>query len=68
MVNEPINRMRNAAEKNPGSNNPLEAELETDRERRLNTFIGLSDRKLRTLGSHGADASRCRPVELILGS
>jgi hypothetical protein len=44
MVNEPINRMRNVVEKNPGSNDPFEAELEKDRERQLNTLIGLSDK------------------------
>src|SRR5919107_311969 len=44
MVNEPINRMRNVVEKNPGSNDPLEAELKKDRERQLNTLIGLSDK------------------------
>jgi phage-related minor tail protein len=44
MVNEPINRMRYVVEKNPGSNDPLEAELKKDRERQLNTLIGLSDK------------------------
>jgi hypothetical protein len=43
MVNEPINRMRNVVEKNPGSNDPLEAGLEKDRERQLNTLISLSE-------------------------
>jgi hypothetical protein len=44
MVNELINRMRNVVEKNPGSNDPLGAELKKDRERQLNTLIGLSDK------------------------
>jgi hypothetical protein len=43
MVNEPINRMRNVVEKNPGSNDPLEAELKIGRERQLNTLISLSE-------------------------